>query len=72
MSSAESRLSKIDSQYAAAVQAIADRDLQIAKLTEEIKRLQLLVNSIRFGAKSERQRPVDDGGQPSLFSEDSV
>lgn len=68
MSSAESRLSKIDSQYAAAVQAIADRDLQIAKLTEEIKRLQLLVNSIRFGAKSERQRPVDDGRQPSLFS----
>lgn len=68
MSATELNRSLINSQYAAAVQAIADKDRQIAKLSEEIKRLQLLVKSIRFGSKSERQRPAEDDRQRSLFS----
>ena len=69
MSATEITSSEINAQYAAAIQAIAAKDLQIAELSKEIKRLQLLVNSIRFGAKSERRRPEekDDGKQASLF-----
>jgi transposase len=69
MSATEATSSEITAQYAAAVQAIAAKDLQIAELTQEVKRLQLMVNSARFGAKSERRRPEekDDGRQASLF-----
>ena len=69
MSATESASSQISAQYAAAVQAIAEKDLQIAELSKEVKRLQLLVSSIRFGTKSERRRPEekDDGKQASLF-----
>jgi len=69
MSATETPSAEIDAQYAAAVQAIAEKDIQIAELSKEVKRLQLLVNSIRFGAKSERRRSEEkDGGrQASLF-----
>ena len=49
------------------VETIAQRDLQIEELKKENKRLQLLVNSARFGSKSERQRPMEDDRQPCLF-----
>ena len=69
MSATETASSEINAQYAAAIQAIAAKDLQIAELSKEVKRLQLLVNSIHFGSKSERRRSEDkdDGGQASLF-----
>ena len=69
MSATETPSSKINDQYAAAIQAIAAKDLQIAELSKEVKRLQLLVNSIHFGSKSERRRSEekDDGRQASLF-----
>jgi len=69
MSATENTSSEITTQYAAAVQAIAEKDLQIAELSKEVKRLQLLVNSIRFGSKSERCRSEekDDSRQASLF-----
>jgi hypothetical protein len=69
MSATKNSPSKINVQYAAAIQAIAAKDLQIAELVEENKRLQLLVNSIHFGSKSERRRSEekDDGRQASLF-----
>lgn len=71
MSATETPSPKINAQYAAAIQAIAAKDLQIAELSKEVKRLQLIVNSIRFGAKSERRRPEekDDGKQASLFGD---
>jgi len=49
------------------VETIAQRDLRIEELKKEVKRLQLLVNSARFGSKSERQRPMEDDRQPCLF-----
>ena len=69
MSATENTSSEITTQHAAAVQAIAAKDLQIAELTKDVNRLQLLVNSIRFGSKSERRRleDKDDGRQASLF-----
>jgi hypothetical protein len=68
MSATETISSEISAQYAAAVEAIAAKDLQIAELAAEVKRLQLLLNSTRFGAKSERRRPEeDDSKQASLF-----
>ena len=68
MSATENTSSEITAQYAAVVQALAEKDLQIAELIKENKRLQLLVNSARFGAKSERRRPEEeDGRQASLF-----
>ena len=63
MSATESTPSEI-TKY---VETIAQRDLQIEELKKENKRLQLLVNSARFGSKSERQRPMEDDRQPCLF-----
>ena len=54
--------------YAQYVATIAQRDLQIEELKKEVNQLRLLLNSVRFGSKSERQRPADDDRQPSLFS----
>jgi hypothetical protein len=68
MSATEITSSKIAAQYAAAVQALAEKNLQIAELIKEVKRLQLLVNSSRFGSKSERCRTEeDDDRQAYLF-----
>jgi transposase len=69
MSATETISSEISAQYASAVEVIAAKDLQIAELAAEVKRLQLLLNSVRFGSKSERRRveEKDDGRQASLF-----
>ncbi len=70
MSATETISSEISAQYAAAVEAIAAKDLQIAGLAAEVKRLQLLLNSVLFGSKSEHRRveEKDDGRQASLFA----
>jgi hypothetical protein len=51
-----------------ALEGLSEKDLQIAELLEEVKRLRNVVNSIRFGSKSERRRPEEDSRQTLLFS----
>ena len=66
MSATDSTNSEHDACFVA---TIAERDLHIEELRKEINRPQLLLNSVRFGAKSERQRPAEDAKQPSLSGE---
>jgi hypothetical protein len=69
MSATENNLLEINTQYAEAIKVIADKDTQIEDLRKENLRLQLLVNSIRFGSKSEKVAPAEDSGkQGSLFA----
>ena len=69
MSATENNLLEINAQYAEAIKVIADKDAQLEELRKENHRLQLLVNSIRFGSKSEKVSPAeDDGKQGSLFA----
>jgi hypothetical protein len=56
MSATETISSEISAQYAAAVEAIAAKDLQIAGLAAEVKRLQLLLKSVLFGASPRRRK----------------
>ena len=76
MSATENNLLEINVQYAEAIKTIAYKDSEIAEkntqleeLRKENHRLQLMVNSIRFGSKSEKVAPAeDDGKQGSLFA----
>ena len=65
MSATENSHSELNAQYVA---TIAQRDLQIEELKKEVARLRLVLDSVRFGSKSERQRSAEDDRQPSLFS----
>ena len=70
MSAVEITSSELSAQYAAAIQTITEKDLKIAELLKEVRRLQRFIDSARFGSKSERRRAEekDDGRQASLFS----
>ena len=70
MSATENNLLEINTQYAEAIKTIAHKDSEIAEkntqleeLRKENHRLQLLVNSIRFGSKSEKVAPAEDDGK---------
>jgi transposase len=74
MSATENNLIENNPQYAAAIKTIAEkeqiiseREDRIEQLVREVEYLQRLVNSARFGAKSEKSRPEPNDKQPSLF-----